>query len=178
MESGDTELKKKLEILEKECEQLKTKIDEDNVQIENLLEENKRLDLKSAKRLPLTNAEKTYVEKNVLEDKLKRSDKKLKDALEKLKKSATAATTNSIDHSSNSEKDSKISELQSKIDELNRQCDQLTKEIADLKSYALTDRVSRKPKDTTPKSTLVKWVSELDDECSKFFNFLLKFFFI
>ena len=154
-----------METAERECDTLNTKISDLSSEIEKITDENKRLNLKLVKRLPLSNAENTYIEKTVLEDKLKRTEKKLKEVTDKLKSKSNGGT----DSSDNAEKDSKISELQVKIDDLQKMCDQLTADANEIKNMTIsTDRVPKKPKDTTPKSTLLKWVSELDDECGKF----------
>ena len=56
---------------------------------ESLIDENKKLLLMSERKLPLKIPENLYIEKQVIEDRLKRTEKKLQDAQEKLKLSAT-----------------------------------------------------------------------------------------
>ena len=172
LEHTDSDTKKKLETAEREFDTLNTKICDLSSEIENLTDENKRLNLKLVKRLPLSNAESTYIEKNVLEDKLKRTEKKLKEATDKIKNKSNGGS----DSSANAEKDSKINELQVKIDDLQKMCDTLTAEANEIKNMVIsTDHVPKKAKDTTPKSTLLKWVSELDEECGKL-SFLKYFY--
>merc|ERR1711874_810872 len=175
--------------LAKEAEILRTKTEELEVQNEKLLDENKKLDLKSQKRLPLTNNEMSYIEKQSLEGKVRRLEKKLKTESEKLKE---AIINNSVGQpvvetkkagpsmevqnmkKQVSEKDSTISELTNKVKELEDMYKKVTKDFDDMKnSTPYADRPIRKPKDTTPKTTLFKWVEELDSECAQL-HFALK----
>nr|XP_045620554.1 trichohyalin-like isoform X5 [Procambarus clarkii] len=91
---GGLEAKK----LEKEADILRTKIQEVEVENERLCDENKRLQLRIVKRLPLSGTESSYIERQVMDDKVRRLDKKLKEANEKLKTlqvNAAVATTGS-----------------------------------------------------------------------------------
>ncbi|CAL4063312.1 unnamed protein product [Meganyctiphanes norvegica] len=178
VETGDPIDNKKIA---KEVEILRTKTEDLHKQNEKLLDENKKLELKSQKRLPLTGNELNYIEKQTLEEKVKRLERKLKAESEKLKeaivnssvgqpvvevkKGPSMEVQNMKKHIN--EKDSTISDLTNKVQELEEKCKKVTKDFDDMKnSSPYADRPIRKPKDTTPKSTLLKWVEELDNECA------------
>lgn len=146
-------MKNRLEILEKECDSLRSKNEELVTDNDTLTDDNKRLQLKSVKRLPMTTQENMYVENQVLQDKIKRLEKRNKDATLKLR---NADITNN-----SSERDSEISELKNRINELEGN-------TSEVKNLVLATRAARVPKDTTPKATLVKWVNELEAECSEY----------
>ncbi|XP_069996902.1 trichohyalin isoform X4 [Penaeus vannamei] len=177
--------------LEKEMEILKTRVEQTETENERLSDENKRLQLKAVKRLPLTGGETSYIERQVMEDKVRRLEKKLKDTTAKLKDAqVNAAVTGGelegkageaggvaskrlVDEAK--EKDNAIGDLKKKVDSLQEQYDKVRKECDDMKNAtAYKDRTPKKPRDLTPKSTLVKWVDELETECATL-NVKLKF---
>ncbi|XP_066971728.1 early endosome antigen 1 isoform X16 [Macrobrachium rosenbergii] len=82
--------------LEKEAELLRTKVSDIEQENEKLLEENKRLQLKAVKRLPLSGSESSYIERQVMEDKVRRLEKKLKETNDKLKNAQLNASSSSI----------------------------------------------------------------------------------
>lgn len=170
--------------LEKEMEILKTRVEQTETENERLSDENKRLQLKAVKRLPLTGGETSYIERQVMEDKVRRLEKKLKDTTAKLKDAqVNAAVTGGelegkageaggvaskrlVDEAK--EKDNAIGDLKKKVDSLQEQYDKVRKECDDMKNAtAYKDRTPKKPRDLTPKSTLVKWVDELETECAR-----------
>ncbi|XP_066971714.1 uncharacterized protein [Macrobrachium rosenbergii] len=180
--------------LEKEAELLRTKVSDIEQENEKLLEENKRLQLKAVKRLPLSGSESSYIERQVMEDKVRRLEKKLKETNDKLKNaqlnaSSSSIAGNNIDGKAKgsndvaleglkkevTEKDGEITDLRAKLKDLQEACDKVTKECEDMKNAsAYRDRTPKKPKDLTPKATLIKWVEELESECATL-NVKLKF---
>ncbi|XP_064088182.1 trichohyalin-like [Macrobrachium nipponense] len=180
--------------LEKEADLLRTKIGDMEQENEKLLEENKRLQLKAVKRLPLSGSESSYIERQVMEDKVRRLEKKLKESNDKLKNaqlnaSSSSVAGNNIDGKAKgsndvaleglkkevTEKDGEITDLRAKLKDLQEACDKVTKECEDMKNAsAYRDRTPKKPKDLTPKATLIKWVEELESECATL-NVKLKF---
>merc|ERR1712179_318280 len=180
IDNGDSTDSKKLT---KEVELLRSKSDELQKQNESLLDENKKLELKSHKRLPLTSNEMNYIKKQTLEDKVKRLEKKLKAESEKLKEAIVKSSVGEtvvtdakkgpsmevqIMKKQINDKESSISDLTNKMKALEEKCKKVTKDFDDMKnSSPYADRPIRKPKDLTPKSTLLKWVEELDNECAK-----------
>ncbi|XP_066971723.1 early endosome antigen 1 isoform X12 [Macrobrachium rosenbergii] len=173
--------------LEKEAELLRTKVSDIEQENEKLLEENKRLQLKAVKRLPLSGSESSYIERQVMEDKVRRLEKKLKETNDKLKNaqlnaSSSSIAGNNIDGKAKgsndvaleglkkevTEKDGEITDLRAKLKDLQEACDKVTKECEDMKNAsAYRDRTPKKPKDLTPKATLIKWVEELESECAR-----------
>nr|XP_045620548.1 trichohyalin-like isoform X1 [Procambarus clarkii]XP_045620549.1 trichohyalin-like isoform X1 [Procambarus clarkii] len=186
---GGLEAKK----LEKEADILRTKIQEVEVENERLCDENKRLQLRIVKRLPLSGTESSYIERQVMDDKVRRLDKKLKEANEKLKtlqvNAAVATTGSDLEgktigpgggsevlqitkekdrlKSELTEKDLAISDLKKKVDEWQGKYDKMFKDCEEMKrSSSYKDRTPKVPKDFTPKATLIKWVNELETECA------------
>ena len=122
-----------------------------------------------------------------MEDKVRRLEKKLKDSNEKLKTaqlnaSSSSVAVNNIDGKAKgsndiglealrkdvAQKDGEISNLKTKLKDLQESCDKVTKECEDMKNASsYKDRTPKKPKDLTPKATLIKWVDELESECGK-----------
>ncbi|XP_047478471.1 trichohyalin-like [Penaeus chinensis] len=177
--------------LEKEMEILKTRVEQTETENEKLSDENKRLQLKAVKRLPLTGGETSYIERQVMEDKVRRLEKKLKEATTKLKDAQVNAAVAGGELEGKAgeaggvaskklmdevkEKDNAIGDLKKKVDSLQEQYDKVRKECDDMKNAsAYKDRTPKKPRDLTPKSTLVKWVDELETECATL-NVKLKF---
>ncbi|XP_037798419.1 girdin-like [Penaeus monodon] len=177
--------------LEKEMEILKTRVEQTETENEKLSDENKRLQLKAVKRLPLTGGETSYIERQVMEDKVRRLEKKLKEATTKLKDAQVNAAVAGGELEGKAgeaggvaskklmdevkEKDNTIGDLKKKVDSLQEQYDKVRKECDDMKNAtAYKDRTPKKPRDLTPKSTLVKWVDELETECATL-NVKLKF---
>lgn len=111
--------------------------------------------MKCNKRLPLSPQENVYVENQVLSDKVKRLEKRLKDSTQKVK--SLESFNNAV---GGGDREAEISDLKNKINELQGNTD-------DMKLMVSASRTPKVPKDTTPKSTLIKWVTELDNECSK-----------
>ncbi|KAG7162848.1 SOGA3-like [Homarus americanus] len=181
-----------LKKLEKETEILRSKIQTVEGENERLCDENKKLQLRVVKRLPLSGTESSYIERQVMEDKVRRLEKKLKDANEKLKTAQvnaavaasgseaegknTASSSSEMlqlkqekDHlqSAVTEKGDEISDLKKKLNDLQGKYDKIFKDSEDMKkSSAYKDRTPKIPKDFTPKATLIKWVNELETECA------------
>lgn len=120
----------------------------------------------------------------VMEDKVRRLEKKLKEATTKLKDAQVNAAVAGGELEGKAgeaggvaskklmdevkEKDNTIGDLKKKVDSLQEQYDKVRKECDDMKNAtAYKDRTPKKPRDLTPKSTLVKWVDELETECGK-----------
>ncbi|KAF2357410.1 Protein SOGA [Trinorchestia longiramus] len=160
-EQLEADTKKKMEYLEKECDGLRLKSDELMAECDKLLEENRRLQEKSNKRLPLTPQENVYVENQVLQDKVKRLEKRLKDSTQKVK-----TLENFSNAMGGSDRDAEINDLKNKINELQGNTE-------DMKKLVSGARIPKVPKDTTPKSTLVKWVNELEHECTQLLSTVL-----
>lgn len=160
-EQVDSDLKKRLEVLEKDIDGLRARNDELVSSNDNLCDENKKLQLKATKRLPMTHQENMYIENKVLEDKIARLEKRMKDMTQKLK-NAESAVSNSVGggFSNNNSDSAEIQELKNKIIELEGSTNEMKKLVS-------SSRSPKVPKDTTPKATLVKWVNELEVECSK-----------
>jgi len=143
--------------LEKEVSNCKIRVDELQTEVDTLTDENKKLQLKSQKRLPMTTQENVYVENQVLQDKVKRLEKRMKDATLKLKH---AESVTNLSNGGGGDKDAEISELKNRINELSGNTPDAIKKL-------LSGRTPKVPKDTTPKITLVKWVNELETECGE-----------
>ncbi|XP_047737121.1 nucleoprotein TPR, partial [Hyalella azteca] len=154
-EQLEADLRKKMEYLEKECSSLRSKSEEVQAENDKLSEENRRLQEKSNKRLPLTPQENVYVENQVLQDKVKRLEKRFKDSTQKIK--TLESFSNAL---GGADKEAEINELKNTINELQNN----TEDMRKLVSGARTPKV---PKDTTPKATLIKWVHELENECTR-----------
>ncbi|XP_071538897.1 uncharacterized protein [Panulirus ornatus] len=82
--------------LEREADILRVKIQATEEENERLCDENKKLQLRVVKRLPLSANESSYIERQVMEEKVRRLEKKLKEANEKTKMAqVNAAVTTS-----------------------------------------------------------------------------------
>lgn len=155
-EQPESDLKKRVEYLEKECKAAKTMAEQLEAQNDTLSDDIKRLQLKAVKRMPLTPQENVYVENQILQDKVKRLEKRFKDSTQKLK----AAESLGGSGGSAGDREAEIHELKNKVNELQGNTE-------DMKKLVSGARIPKVPKDTTPKATLVKWVNELENECSK-----------
>ncbi|XP_076031421.1 uncharacterized protein LOC143019563 isoform X3 [Oratosquilla oratoria] len=178
----------KNEAMEKEFETLKSKFNELETENEKLMDDNKRLQMKTLKRLPCTTQENLYIDKQVLEEKVRRLEKKLKESTEKLKNAQSITANGEPPEKSSagnteliclrrdkdklktelSDKATEIGNLNKKISELEDTCKKLREDCDEMKvSSPYKERTPKKPKDTTPKTTLIKWVDELESECAK-----------
>ncbi|XP_071538881.1 uncharacterized protein [Panulirus ornatus] len=179
--------------LEREADILRVKIQATEEENERLCDENKKLQLRVVKRLPLSANESSYIERQVMEEKVRRLEKKLKEANEKTKMAqvnAAVTTSRSEDDGkalgANSsevvnlkqekdrlrgevtQKDNEIGNLKKKVDEVQGKYNKLFKDCEEMKiSSGYKDRAPRVPKDFTPKATLIKWVNELEAECAR-----------
>lgn len=117
---------------------------------------------------------------------MRRLEKRLRETTEKLKtaqiNAALSAAGNDVDgktKSSNnhelaglrrevSDKDDELNSLKSKVRDLQEKYDKVTQDCEEMKNAsAYKDRTPKKPKDLTPKATLIKWVDELENECAR-----------
>lgn len=167
--------------LEKEVEILRKKIDTVESENEKLNDENKKLQLRVTRRMPLTSSETSSLERQVTEDKVRRLEKKLKEANEKLKAAEIEAAVASSGSEAEGKgtrgvglkddtpkKDIESGSLKKKLDDLQVKYDKLFKETEELRNPAtMKNRTPKVPKDFTPKATLMKWVTELEAECAK-----------
>ena len=115
----------------------------------------------------------------VMEEKVRRLEKKLKEANEKLKSVQIEAAvpspgTEGKDARGMSLKDDATKKntdtngVKKKLDDLQGKYDKLFKETEELRNPAsMKNRIPKVPKDYTPKMTLMKWVTELEAECGK-----------
>lgn len=156
VEQAESDYKKRIDYLEKEYQAAKTKAEELETQNDKFSDEIKKLQIKTVKRIPLTPQENVYVENQILQDKIKRVEKRLKDSTQKLK---TAENLGGA-RSSGGEREAEINDLKNKINELQGNTE-------DMKKLVSGSRIPKVPKDTTPKATLVKWVNELENECTR-----------
>ncbi|XP_063870334.1 trichohyalin-like isoform X4 [Scylla paramamosain] len=178
---GDSADMKKLE---KEVQLLRTKINDVEAENEKLSDENKKLQLRVTKRLPLSGSETSYIEKQVQEEKVKRLEKKLKEANDKLKEAQIEAAVTSTEgkgvrgvglKDETPKKDVESDGLKKKLDDLQTKYDKLFKETEELRNPAsMKNRIPKVPKDYTPKATLMKWVTELEAECAKLHSSLVE----
>ncbi|XP_071538895.1 uncharacterized protein [Panulirus ornatus] len=90
--------------LEREADILRVKIQATEEENERLCDENKKLQLRVVKRLPLSANESSYIERQVMEEKVRRLEKKLKEANEKTK----MAQVNAAVTTSRSEDDARL----------------------------------------------------------------------
>lgn len=112
---------------------------------------------------------------------MRRLEKKLKEANDKLKTAQieAAVSSASLDPEgkdskdvslieATNKKDGEISGLKKKLDDLQGKYDKLLKETDEMRNpAALKNRTPKLAKDFTPKTTLIKWVNELEAECGK-----------
>lgn len=115
----------------------------------------------------------------VMEEKVRRLEKKVKEANDKLKTAQIEAAVSSPEAEGKgargvglaedaSKKDGEISGLKKKLDDLQGKYDKLLKETDDMRNPpGLKNRTPKVAKDFTPKATLIKWVNELEAECGK-----------
>ncbi|KAK8745425.1 hypothetical protein OTU49_000183 [Cherax quadricarinatus] len=179
--------------LEKEAELLRAQVLQVEKENERLCDDNTRLQLRVVKRLPLSGTESSYIERQVMDDKVRRLEKKLKEANEKLKTLQVTAAVNvpgteaegkTLGPAGSSEvvklkqekdrlqghledKDNEIGGLKKKVDDLQVKYDKVFRDCEEMKrSSSYKDRTPKVPKDFTPKATLIKWVNELESECA------------
>lgn len=111
----------------------------------------------------------------VMEEKVRRLEKKVKEANDKLKTAQIEAAVSSSTPEAEGKgaenaikKDGEISGLKKKLDDLQGKYDKLLKDTDEMRNPpGLKNRTPKVAKDFTPKATLIKWVNELEAECGK-----------